>query len=69
MHDQINMAINTIKKNDTVLGEKLTKLFDNREEMLRMYDDFNKYILDTTKIENRLENVLEYIWIFQERTL
>lgn len=37
------MAIEMIRKQDNVLGEKLTKLYKKQREILQMKDDFVEY--------------------------
>lgn len=49
--------IEIIKKEDSVLGEKLFKLYDKQCEFDRISEEIIKYVLDTDKISNYLEKV------------
>lgn len=65
LENEMKSFIKIVKENNTVLGEKMTIFLDNQKEMFRIYDELLKYVMDTIKTENRLDKVMEYIWIFQ----
>lgn len=50
-------AVEIIKKEDSVLGEKLWKFYEKQCELDRISEDVIKYVLDADKINNLLEKV------------
>lgn len=53
--DQMKKSIEIIKKEDSVLGEKLMKFYDKQCDLDRISEDIIKYVVDVDKINNLFE--------------
>lgn len=55
--DQLKKSIEIIKKEDSVLGEKLNKFYEKTCEVDRISEDIIKYTLDSERVNSVLEKV------------
>jgi len=53
--EQLKKSIDIIKKEDSVLGDKLTKFYDKSCELDRISEDIIKYVLDADKFVGALD--------------
>lgn len=53
--DQLKKAVDIIKKEDPVLGEKLSKFYDKSCDLDRLSEEIVKYVLDADKINGTIE--------------
>uniref|UniRef100_A0A2S2PLM0 Uncharacterized protein n=1 Tax=Schizaphis graminum TaxID=13262 RepID=A0A2S2PLM0_SCHGA len=53
--DQLKKSIDIIKKEDSVLGDKLTKFYEKSCDLDRISEDIIKYVLDADKINGAYE--------------
>ncbi|CAI6343598.1 unnamed protein product [Macrosiphum euphorbiae] len=53
--EQLKKSIDIIKKEDSVLGDKLTKFYEKSCEVDRLSEDIIKYVLDADKVNGALE--------------
>jgi len=50
--EQLKKSIDIIKKEDSVLGDKLTKFYDKSCDLDRISEDIIKYVLDADKVSS-----------------
>ncbi|XP_022165539.1 uncharacterized protein LOC111030389 [Myzus persicae] len=53
--EQLKKSIDIIKKEDSVLGEKLTKFYDKSCDLDRLSEDIIKYVLDADKFSGAFD--------------
>lgn len=53
--DQLKKSIDIIKKEDSVLAEKLTKFYDKSCDLDRISEDIIKYVLDADKLSSSFD--------------
>jgi len=53
--EQLKKSIDIIKKEDSVLGDKLTKFYEKSCELDRLSEDIIKYVLDADKVNGALD--------------
>jgi len=53
--DQLKKSIDIIKKEDSILGDKLTKFYEKSCDLDRVSEDIIKYVLDADKISGAYE--------------
>lgn len=55
--EQMKKTIEIIKKEDPILGEKLTKFYQKSCDLDRISEDIVKYVLDADRVNGALEKV------------
>lgn len=53
--DQLKKTVDIIKKEDSVLGEKLSKFYEKSCDLDRLSEEIIKYVLDADKINGAIE--------------
>lgn len=53
--EELKKAVDIIKKEDPVLGEKLTKFYEKSCDLDRIFEDIVKYVLDADRVNSVLE--------------
>lgn len=53
--EQLKKSIDIIKKEDSVLGDKLTKFYDKSCDLDRISEDIIKYVLDADKLSGAFD--------------
>jgi len=53
--EELKKAVDIIKKEDAVLGDKLTKFYEKSCDLDRIFEDIVKYVLDADRVNGVLE--------------